>query len=129
MYKILVLTVATVLSSASFAQQPMPHSGSMLMAMPMMDSMMPRESDTAATKGYKISMMTMMHGMPKDYSGNADIDFMRQMRAHHQGAIDMAEVVVKHGRDESVKKLARTIIQDQRKEIGEIDEWLKKNPR
>lgn len=129
MYKILVLSVATVLSSAASAQQPMPHSGSMPMAMPMMDSMMPRENDSAATKGYKISMMTMMHGMPKDYSGNADIDFMRQMRAHHQGAIDMAEVVVKHGRDESVKKLARTIIQDQRKEIGEIDEWLKKNPR
>ena len=33
----------------------------------------------------------MMQTMPK-FSGDADVDFMKQMRAHHQAAIDMAKV-------------------------------------
>ncbi len=107
------------LGGAAIAQQ----------SMPMMDMMMPKDSDAAATKAYKMSMMKMMRAMPHDYTGNADIDFMRQMRVHHQGAVDVSEVVLQHGRDEEVKRLARKIIDDQRMEIAEIDAWLRKNGR
>jgi uncharacterized protein (DUF305 family) len=41
----------------------------------------------------------------------------------------MSEVVLQHGRDDEVKRLARKIIDDQRKEIAEIDSWLRKNSR
>ncbi len=110
------------LGGVAFAQQSMP-------SMPMMDMMMPKDSDAASTKAYKGSMMKMMRTMPHDYTGNADVDFMKQMRAHHQGAIDMSEVALQHGQDDEVKRLARKIIEDQRKEIGEIDAWLQKKGR
>jgi uncharacterized protein (DUF305 family) len=60
-------------------------------------------------------------------SGNPDVDFVRMMIPHHQGAIDMAEVELKYGKDESRKKLAREIIEAQTREIAEMKEWLKKN--
>jgi uncharacterized protein (DUF305 family) len=40
-----------------------------------------------------------------------------------------SEVQLQHGTDEQVKRLARKIIEDQRKEIAEIDAWLAKNRR
>jgi uncharacterized protein (DUF305 family) len=115
----IALAAVAALGGAAVAQQPMP----------MMDMMMPKESDAASTKAYKASMMKMMRDMPHEYTGNADADYMRQMRAHHQGAIDMSEVVLQHGKDDETKRLARRIIDDQRKEIAEIDTWLSKSRR
>jgi uncharacterized protein (DUF305 family) len=43
-------------------------------------------------------MMKMMEAMPK-FTGDADIDFMKQMRTHHEAAIDMAKVVLANGKD------------------------------
>lgn len=59
-------------------------------------------------------------------SGDPDIDFVRMMIPHHQGAIDMAEVELKYGKDESRKELARQIIEAQTREIAEMKDWLSK---
>lgn len=91
-----------------------------------MSMIAPSKNDTPATKGYKSAMMAMMHGMPK-FTGNADIDFMKQMRPHHQAAIDMAKVVLANGKNAETKKLAQEIIVAQENEITMIDSWLKKN--
>ncbi|MGX1742417.1 DUF305 domain-containing protein [Bosea sp. NPDC055353] len=94
--------------------------------MPMM--MQPNSSDSAATKGYKAAMMGMIKTMPS-FSGDADVDFMKQMRSHHQGAIDMAKVVLANGKDSQVKALANEIVSAQEKEIATIDQWLKAKGR
>ena len=86
--------------------------------------MTPAAGDSAATKGYKQSMMKMMEGMPP-YTGDADIDFNKQMRVHHLAAIDMAEVQIAQGTDPETKALAQKIIADQRREVAQIDAWLK----
>jgi uncharacterized protein (DUF305 family) len=57
----------------------------------------------------KSAMMKMMEAMPK-FTGDADIDFMKQMRTHHEAAIDMAKVVLANGKDVDTKKLAEEII-------------------
>lgn len=62
-------------------------------------------------------------------SGDADVDFVRMMIPHHEGAIAMAEVELKYGKDESRKALARQIIEAQTKEIAEMKDWLKKNAK
>jgi uncharacterized protein (DUF305 family) len=69
-----------------------------------------------------------MMAMPK-FVGDADIDFMTQMRPHHQAAIDMAKIVISNGKDAETKKLAQDIITAQEKEIAIIDAWLKKNAK
>jgi uncharacterized protein (DUF305 family) len=59
-----------------------------------------------------------MHvGMDIMRSGNVDRDFIRMMIPHHQGAIDMARVLLKYGQDERLKRLAQSIIIEQGQEI------------
>jgi uncharacterized protein (DUF305 family) len=68
----------------------------------------------------------MHRDMAIEYSGNADVDFVRGMIPHHQGAIDMARVVLEHGADPELKRLAEDIIQAQEKEIAFMRAWLEK---
>jgi uncharacterized protein (DUF305 family) len=51
-------------------------------------------------------------------SGDVDQDFVRMMIPHHQGAIDMALVLLKYGRDERLKRLAQSIVVEQGQEIA-----------
>jgi uncharacterized protein (DUF305 family) len=66
----------------------------------------------------------MHRDMDIRFSGNADADFVRGMIPHHQGAIDMAKVVLEHGKDEQVRKWAADIIREQEREIAEMRAWL-----
>jgi uncharacterized protein (DUF305 family) len=84
-------------------------------------------ADSAATKAFKIANDKMHGGMNIPFSGNADIDFVKGMVPHHQGAVDMAKIVLEHGRDPALKKLARDIIKAQDKEIAFMNRWLAKN--
>jgi uncharacterized protein (DUF305 family) len=88
-----------------------------------MAMMTPSAGDSPATRGYKSSMMKMMQGMPP-FTGDADIDFNKQMRVHHLAAIDMAEAQLANGKDPATKALAQKIINDQKKEVAQIDAWL-----
>jgi uncharacterized protein (DUF305 family) len=83
--------------------------------------------DSPSNAAYRASHDKMMKGMDVPLTGNADVDFVRGMIPHHQGAIDMAEVELTHGKDPALKKLARKIIADQKKEIAQMQAWLKKN--
>jgi uncharacterized protein (DUF305 family) len=59
-----------------------------------------------------------MHvAMDVPYSGDADRDFARMMIPHHQGAVDMALVELRYGKDERLKRLAQEIIVAQKQEI------------
>ena len=66
-----------------------------------------------------------MHGGP--YTGEPDRDFVVMMIPHHQGAIDMAKVLLLYGKDEQLKRLAQEIITDQQSEIQLMQLWLKQH--
>lgn len=57
-------------------------------------------------------------------SGDPDVDFAQMMRVHHQGAIDMAEMELKNGKDSRMKSMAKSIIAAQKKEIAQFDKFL-----
>ena len=83
-------------------------------------------SEPASTKAYRAANDRMHKDMEIKFSGDADVDFFKGMIPHHQGAIDMAKVVLEHGKDPEAKKMAQEIIAAQEKEIAFMREWLKK---
>jgi uncharacterized protein (DUF305 family) len=86
----------------------------------------PAAADTAATQAYKAANDKMHKEMGISFSGDADVDFARGMIPHHQGAVDMAKVVLAHGKDPELRKLAEGVITEQEKEIAFLRDWLKK---
>lgn len=83
----------------------------------------PAPGDSVATQGYKASMNTMMEAMPP-FTGDADIDFMTQIRGHHVAAVSMARVELAQGKDAQARNLAQAVISAQEREITLIDAWL-----
>ena len=64
------------------------------------------------------AMMRMHQAMMTGYTGDADRDFARMMIPHHQGAIDMAKIELRYGKDEHLRRLAQGIIIEQHQEIA-----------
>src|SRR5215203_3206196 len=60
-------------------------------------------------------MMSDMHA--PGYTGNADVDFLAMMIPHHEGAVEMARLVLVHGKDPLTRQLAEEIIASQSAEI------------
>jgi uncharacterized protein (DUF305 family) len=64
------------------------------------------------------AMTRMMTGMEIKPSGDVDQDFAAMMIPHHQGAMDMAQAELRHGRNEQLRRIAQEIIVDQQQEIA-----------
>ena len=75
-------------------------------------------SETAFLAENAAAMKTMMNAMAVKPTGNVDLDFVAMMVPHHQGAIDMAVAVLRHGRNQRLKRMAHEIIITQQQEIA-----------
>ena len=72
--------------------------------------------------GFRAMMNDAISRMHQDmhvpYTGDTDRDFARMMIPHHQGAIDMAMVEIRYGKDGRLQRLAQEIIVTQQQEIA-----------
>lgn len=97
------------------------------MSMDKKESMKPGMSGMAAGGDMQGSMMRTMKNMESmKMTGDHDRDFAMMMKMHHQGAIDMAEMELKNGKDAKMRAMAKKIVADQQKEIKQFDQWLAK---
>jgi uncharacterized protein (DUF305 family) len=99
-----------------------------------------RHSEHGASTGrnaFARDMAAAMTGMMRDmhaagYSGNADVDFLAMMIPHHRGAIEMARLVLLHGRDPATRRMAEEIVAAQTSDIaamqGRLDLLRRKIP-
>jgi uncharacterized protein (DUF305 family) len=90
-----------------------------------MDMSMPMGDHSPSSHAFSEANNKMHKDMMIEYRGDADIDFVRGMIAHHQGAIDMAKVELQYGKDPEMRKLAEGVIKAQEAEITEMQTWLK----
>lgn len=88
---------------------------------------MPKGDQGESSQAFAAANAKMHAGMAITYTGKPDVDFVRGMIAHHQGAIDMARVELRYGSDPELKTLAQDIITAQEKEIAEMKAWLARN--
>lgn len=119
-----LLLLPTLLIGGGLVLAPTLRSATMIaakqMAMPMCspDAAPPTKEEEAFMKENNVAMDSMMAGMNVAASGDIDRDFTRMMIPHHHGAIDMAKALLKYGKNEELKALARGIIAKQAEEIA-----------
>jgi uncharacterized protein (DUF305 family) len=83
-----------------------------------------------AMHGFATEMHRQMRAMTDamdaaPMSGDADRDFLAMMIPHHQGAVEMARLVLVHGRDPPTRQLAEEIIASQQVEIASMQARLR----
>jgi uncharacterized protein (DUF305 family) len=113
--KELLLAVSIVLAMPAMAQE---HSGH---AMPM------ATGNTAASEAFAAANAKMHEYMAMELTGIPDVDFIRNMIPHHQGAVEMARIELEHGTNPKVKAFAEAVIAAQEEEIAWMQAWLAKN--
>jgi len=84
---------------------------------------------SASTIAFSAANEKMHRDMAIEFSGDADADFARGMIPHHQGAVDMAKIVIAFGKDPEIRALAEAVVKAQEAEIAFMREWLKKQDK
>jgi hypothetical protein len=67
-------------------------------------------ADSPSTRAFREANARMHGDMSVDYTGDADIDFLRAMIANQEGGLAMARIAVEHGEAPEVRSLAEEII-------------------
>jgi hypothetical protein len=113
MLTVATLAVVCAVGTIFFASaQPLPASDSEICARPTSDAEAPFLAENIT------AMKKMMGDMSVKPTGDVDADFVAMMVPHHQGAIDMALAVLRHGRNPQIRRLAQEIIVTQQQEIA-----------
>jgi uncharacterized protein (DUF305 family) len=90
-----------------------------------MDGMAGMDMSSSPASGSSMSMSEMTNEL-KGLSGDAfDKKFVAEMIAHHQGAIDMANLAKSQAKHDEIKKMADDIISAQTGEVATMQGWKK----
>lgn len=121
------VTASSITSSAKTTESPSTgHDMSKMNDMGTASS--PTASQPTHVAEYMQSMNTMHEQMMSaSHIANPDVAFATGMIAHHQGAIDMAKIQLKYGKDSEMRALAENIIKAQQIEITQTQTWLSKH--
>ena len=118
MKKLMTFITLSAVAISNYAQaNEQPHQAHMNMSMST-DSAMQQELMQGMTQMNQDMMAAAQYKDP-------DVAFAAGMLPHHIGAVKMAEVELKYGKDPEMRKLAEDIINAQQAEIEQMQKWLK----
>ena len=69
-------------------------------------------------------MMTMTDRMKSKTGDELDQIFLQDMIVHHQGAVEMAQILIKETKRPELQKMGADIIRVQTTEIAQMQQWL-----
>jgi uncharacterized protein (DUF305 family) len=113
------LLALSLSGGAAVAQSAMDHSRVSGMDQRMMQS--------TPANPYPTTEMKMHHAMMNAVGTDATETWVRKMIEHHRGAIEMSQIVVRETRDAKVRAMATKSTAEQRREIGELQAWLRQH--
>lgn len=70
----------------------------------------------------------MKDAMMTAVGATTDQTWTRKMIAHHQGALDMSQVVLRENQDAGIRRMAQKTIEMQTADIAELRAWLEAHP-
>lgn len=118
MKKLMTFITLSAIAISNYAQaNEQPHQAHMNMSMST-DSAMQQELMQGMSQMHQDMMAAAQYKDP-------DVAFAAGMLPHHIGAVKMAEVELKYGKDPEMRKLAEDIINAQQAEIEQMQKWLK----
>lgn len=97
-------------------------------AMNVPNQMAMNAADVDQANLFQPAMMKMNEQMMAAVGTDAGDSWVRKMIAHHQGAIDMSQIVLQHDPTPAVAKVANDTIAKQSKEIAELQKLVKDGP-
>ena len=92
-------------------------------------AMAPAVPTGSADAAFTAANDAMMKGMEVKPTGDADRDFVAMMLPHHQGAVEMARIELRYGKDPELRRLATAIVKAQETEIAAMRTWQTRHPR
>ena len=73
---------------------------------------------------YSAAEMKMHEAMMSAHGADVGETWARKMIPHHQGALDMSEVVMRVGQDPDIRRMAQKTVEMQTGDIAELRRWL-----
>lgn len=85
----------------------------------------PKAAASDADLPFAAAIEKMNQGLPATPTGNPDRDFSTNMLTHGKGAEDLAQAELTYGKDDALKKIAQSILEDRAKEKAALIKWRK----
>ena len=82
---------------------------------------------SSANKAYMAAVEKMNADMNEGIDPDPAKAWAKMMVAHHQGAIEMSETVLKETKDPVIRKMAQKGMDEQKKEQKMLKDWLSKH--
>lgn len=119
-----ILAIGAVLTAPALAQQAMDHSKMDSSKMQGMDHS--KMMKNTAANPYAQAEMKMQQAMMKAMGSDASETWVRKMIEHHRGAVEISRIALNQAKDKEVRDQASKAIAEQNKDIGELQNWLKR---